>query len=947
MSANEQKDTVFQAIKGGAEEYLVKPVTKKEVQNIWQYVWKRLKLQQDQQLLLQPQQQLQAQAVQHQQQAPAHPPQTAQQLAAQQLAAQQLAAASAAIAATAAAGAAAAATHKAGGSRGVRHLQQQHKLLQQQHAQNQLLQARAQQPPQAQQQLVQQQELLRTMQQLHQAQLPAVFQPDRCANSRMHSQVLMGPTQQQQQQQQAPGVQQQALSLQQAVQQQETSKEDIESLAFFLGTLHEHRATEAAAIRASVSDLDAQIAQVAAALQQLQHAQPPQGGAQSQQQRQQGLFGAVGSGPAPPGAFGGPERPGSAASGSIGETAPPSQPTVAAPQPAAPASGMLDSKRSRQEESEDEDDLEMERRERSRRHKRQRVLPMQQQQHATADAAGQLQLMRGASSTLSGAVQLGDAAAAGCSPTATAAAGSGAAGAGVAAAAQAAGVSADIVSKWQHVSSKFDILQGIYMQQKQAWQQQQQSGTAAAQATSGPSAKKAPASNTSSSSSSLSGYLESFGEDLWGYGRYSRLAVRGTVRAAADLLGGGSAMVCAAAFDREDEYVATAGVSKRIRIFEYAAITSGMCGANGCVAGGRPQGSSCSLSSEGYGSGGQGGTLGACAAAPAQDSGVVYPVLELSSRSRLSCVAWSPYVKAQLASSDYEGVVQLWDANTGSELMQLEEHSKRAWAVDFSRLEPTRLVSSSDDGTVKLWSIHQESSVGTLQLHANVCSVQFSPESPHLLAAGCANYRFYLYDLRNTAQPLVCVPGHRRSVSYVRWLDGQQLVTASTDNTLRRWNVPDLLTAASSSSSATREIGGAGAAAACRMTYRGHTNNRNFIGLAVLPGAPGAPAAATAGASSSGYIVCGSETNEAYLYHSSVPVPVASHSFKSFSTPWGQRQQKGGRNSCGDLGALADLADAAQGGKSDLFVSCVTWNRRQGTVVAANSAGHIQVLELA
>jgi protein suppressor of PHYA-105 1 len=152
--------------------------------------------------------------------------------------------------------------------------------------------------------------------------------------------------------------------------------------------------------------------------------------------------------------------------------------------------------------------------------------------------------------------------------------------------------------------------------------------------------------------------------------------------------------------------------------------------------------------------------------------------------------------------------------------------------------------------------------------------------------------------------------------------------------------------AASSSSSATREIGGAGAAAACRMTYRGHTNNRNFIGLAVLPGAPGAPAA-TAGASSSGYIVCGSETNEAYLYHSSVPVPVASHSFKSFSTPWGQRQQKGGRTSCGDLGALADLADAAQGGKSDLFVSCVTWNRRQGTVVAANSAGHIQVLELA
>ncbi len=42
MSANEANACVFEAIKSGAEEYLVKPVTKKEVQNIWQYVWKRL-----------------------------------------------------------------------------------------------------------------------------------------------------------------------------------------------------------------------------------------------------------------------------------------------------------------------------------------------------------------------------------------------------------------------------------------------------------------------------------------------------------------------------------------------------------------------------------------------------------------------------------------------------------------------------------------------------------------------------------------------------------------------------------------------------------------------------------------------------------------------------------------------------------------------------------------
>lgn len=41
MSANEHPDTVFECIRGGAEDYLLKPLTKKEVQYIWQHVWRR------------------------------------------------------------------------------------------------------------------------------------------------------------------------------------------------------------------------------------------------------------------------------------------------------------------------------------------------------------------------------------------------------------------------------------------------------------------------------------------------------------------------------------------------------------------------------------------------------------------------------------------------------------------------------------------------------------------------------------------------------------------------------------------------------------------------------------------------------------------------------------------------------------------------------------------
>ena len=57
-----------------------------------------------------------------------------------------------------------------------------------------------------------------------------------------------------------------------------------------------------------------------------------------------------------------------------------------------------------------------------------------------------------------------------------------------------------------------------------------------------------------------------------------------------------------------------------------------------------------------------------------QQVGMHYPALEISSRSRLSSVSWSGYIKGHLAASDYEGSVRLWDVNTNTELMQVNMH---------------------------------------------------------------------------------------------------------------------------------------------------------------------------------------------------------------------------------------------------------------------------------
>ena len=63
----------------------------------------------------------------------------------------------------------------------------------------------------------------------------------------------------------------------------------------------------------------------------------------------------------------------------------------------------------------------------------------------------------------------------------------------------------------------------------------------------------------------------------------------------------------------------------------------------------------------------------------------------------LSCLSWNSYIKSYLLSSDYEGIVALWDTSYGSCIVKLDEHEKRAWSVDFSLLNPTQMASGGDD----------------------------------------------------------------------------------------------------------------------------------------------------------------------------------------------------------------------------------------------------------
>ncbi|XP_068668126.1 E3 ubiquitin-protein ligase COP1 isoform X1 [Aristolochia californica] len=335
--------------------------------------------------------------------------------------------------------------------------------------------------------------------------------------------------------------------------------------------------------------------------------------------------------------------------------------------------------------------------------------------------------------------------------------------------------------------------------------------------------------------------LEDFQSVLTTFTRYSRLRVIAELRHG-DLFHSAN-IVSSIEFDRDDELFATAGVSRRIKVFEFSTVVN-------------------------------------------EPADVHLPVVEMQTRSKLSCLSWNKSIKNHIASSDYEGIVTVWDVSTRQSVMEYDEHEKRAWSVDFSPTDPSLLVSGSDDCKVKIWCTKQEASVLNIDMKANICCVKYNPGSSIYVAVGSADHHIHYYDLRNTSAPVHIFSGHRKAVSYVKFLSSNELASASTDSTLRLWDVKEH----------------------CPVrTYRGHTNEKNFVGLTV----------------NNEYIACGSETNEVFVYHKAISKPAAWHKF-----------------GCSDMDDTDDDAGS-------YFISAVCWKRDSPTILTANSQGTIKVLVLA
>ena len=241
------------------------------------------------------------------------------------------------------------------------------------------------------------------------------------------------------------------------------------------------------------------------------------------------------------------------------------------------------------------------------------------------------------------------------------------------------------------------------------------------------------------------GGLEEFGSCLSSLTRYNTVRPLATLAYTTDMFNN-SSIVSSIEFDKNQEFFAIAGVTKRIKIYDYNVVLKEMVD-------------------------------------------IHYPTTEMVCSSKISCISWSSFHKAMLASSDYEGTVIVWDSATNTKSTVWNEHEKRCWSVDFNLVDTKLIASGSDDARVKLWSTNMSHSVASLEAKANVCCVKFNPNSCYHLAFGSADHCVHYYDLRSTKSPLNVFKGHRKAVSYVKFLNSEDIVSASTDSQLKLWNI--------------------------------------------------------------------------------------------------------------------------------------------------------------
>jgi WD40 repeat protein len=182
-------------------------------------------------------------------------------------------------------------------------------------------------------------------------------------------------------------------------------------------------------------------------------------------------------------------------------------------------------------------------------------------------------------------------------------------------------------------------------------------------------------------------------------------------------------------------------------------------------------------------------------------NGHLYRRLQPQKINLIQSMAFSPDSRL-LAVGDSDGLLQVWNVVEGRLLHSWQGHNHVICDLEWSH-DQQLLLSASWDATAKLWSTSNYTLIQTFRGHiSGVVSAALSPNSSVVVTGSGAPGNPYENEpsdltLRfwrvSDGQQLAQYEGHSNWIKALVFTpDGQSVFSASSDGTIKKWNVPSL-----------------------------------------------------------------------------------------------------------------------------------------------------------
>ena len=146
-----------------------------------------------------------------------------------------------------------------------------------------------------------------------------------------------------------------------------------------------------------------------------------------------------------------------------------------------------------------------------------------------------------------------------------------------------------------------------------------------------------------------------------------------------------------------------------------------------------------------------------------------------------------------LATSSYDRLIKLWDVDSGKELRTLKDHIDAVYALEFTP-DGKRLLSGAADRSLKIWDVSSGERLYTVSDPLEGINAIAIHPSGKLVAAGGLDRTIRIWELGEKEgkllRSLIAHQGPILQIAFSR--DGEKLVTASIDGTIKVFRADDL-----------------------------------------------------------------------------------------------------------------------------------------------------------